>query len=184
MMRVTSLLIAAGLLVGCQSQPPAEHPLKLAETPATLPAHESKPNDTEMWALIARTLGKEGKFGKDAYTITIPRDDLWVNTDMGDIPTEAGLEIKIHFFKCPCGKTSVVGNFVVADYEMNDVIDELQTDGVIKIAGISPMFLREKPRVMSIYFQGEGEATKLATVLKGALEYTGDRRMPPMKKLD
>ena len=181
MKRVTCVLIAA-MLVGCQS---ASKPVKLAETPST---HAERPlmgaDDPETWALIAKTLGREGKFGKEAYTVTIPRDDLWVNTDLGDIPTEAGIEIRFSFFKCPCVKTSVVGQFVVADYEMNDVIDELQTDGILKIAGMSPMFLREKPRVMVVYFQGDGQAEKLATILKGALEYTGDRRMAPVKKAE
>ncbi len=181
MKRLTYVLIAAGL-VGCQT---ASNPVKLAETPAT---RAEKPlvgaDDPETWTIIAKTLGREGKFGKEAYTVTIPRDDLWVNTDLGDIPTEAGVEIKLHFFKCPCGKTSVVGQFVVADYELNDVIDELQTDGILKIAGMSPMFLREKPRVMVVFFQGDGQAEKLATIIKGALDYTGDRRMAPVKKAE
>jgi hypothetical protein len=178
MKRLVCVVIAA-LLVGCQS---AGKPVKLAETPTT---QAEKPlfgaDDPQTWAVIAKTLGRDGKFGKEAYTVTIPRDDLWVNTDLGDIPTEAGLEIKLHFFKCPCGKTSVVGQFVVADYELNDVIDELQTDGILKIAGMSPMFLREKPRVMTVFFQGEGQAEKLAKIVKGALDYTGDRRMAPVK---
>jgi hypothetical protein len=175
-------MLIAMVLIGCQT---ASQPMKLADAPAT---QSFRPvmgaDDPETWALIAKTLGREGKFGKEAYTVTVPRDDLWVNTDLGDIPTEAGIQIRFHFFKCPCGKTSVVGQFAVTDYELNDVIDELQTDGIIKIAGMSPMFLRDKPRVMVVFFQGDGPAEKLATILKGALEYTGDRRMAPVKKAE
>jgi hypothetical protein len=182
-MRTILMLAVAAALCGCQTTPP---PAKLVQLPATAPsAKPDRPqlgaDDPETWALISKTLGLKGTFGRDAYTVTVPRDDLWVNTDLGEIPTEAGLETKFHFFKCPCGKTSLVGRFVVADYEANDVIEELQTDHQLKIAGMSPMFLREKPRVLTIFFQGTGEAEQLARILKGALSYTGDQRLPAIK---
>ena len=141
-------------------------------------------DDPESWKLIAKTLGHEGVYAREVYTITIPRDDLMVATDIGDVPTAAGLETTFYFFKCPCGRTSLTGRFVVADYEANDVIDELQTDGIIKIASMAPMLLREKPRLLVIQFQGEGNPERLAAILKGALNYTGDARFAPAKPAD
>jgi hypothetical protein len=183
-MRYLCLLTIAAMLCGCQAPQTLPKVVKLSTTAPAV--KEERPqfgaDDPETWAVISKTLDLKGSFGRDAYTITVPRDDLWVNTDVGEIPTEAGLESKFHFFKCPCGKTSLVGRFVVADYEANDVIAELQTDHLLQIASMSPMFLREKPRVLTIFFQGSGEAEKLATILKAALSYTGDQRMPAMKK--
>lgn len=155
--------------------------MKAVEADETAPASR---DDPARWALISKILGKPGTYARDVYTITIPRDDLDVVSDLGDIPTAAGLETTIYFFKCPCGRTTVTGRFVVADYEANDVIDELQADMQIKIASMAPILLREKPRLLVIHFQGEGEAEKLANNLKGALSYTGDQRMQPIRKQD
>lgn len=185
MSRLLCLVLIASI-AGCAASPRPQPPLKLAETPAA-PVADADPkpgvDDPERWAQIARILGRSGSFAKGAYTITITRDDLWVNNDLGEIPA-AALESQIHFFKCPCGRTSVAGRLIVADYELNDVIDELQMDGVLKIAGMTPMFLREKPRVMTIFFQGDGQHEALAKNIKGALSYTGDQRLPAMKKQD
>jgi hypothetical protein len=181
MYRLLYLLIAV-VAGGCSID--ASEPLKLAEVATTQPAdeqHKASVDDPERWAQIAKALGRTGTFAKGAYTIAVTREDLWVNNELGDIPA-AALESQIHFFKCPCGRTSVSGRLIVADYELNDVIDELQTDGVLKIAGMSPMLMREKPRVMTIFFQGDGNHEALAKNIKGALSYTGDQRMPALKK--
>ncbi len=164
------------LLAGCGSQ------AMKSDAPASRPSLAI--DDQPTWAVASRVIGKEGIYARDVYTITIPRDDLFVSNSLGDIPTAAGLETNIYFFKCPCGRTSVTGRFVVAEYEANDVISELQTDGMIKIASLSPMLLHEKPRVLVIQFQGEGEIDQLAKRIRGALEYTGDSRMPAQKLLD
>lgn len=138
-------------------------------------------DDPESWRIIFKTLGKGGVYAREVYTITIPRDDLMVTTDVGEIPPAAGLDTTFYFFKCACGRMSVTGRFVVADYEANDVIDELQTNGTFKIASLSSILLREKPRVMAIQFQGEGDPETLAKILKSALSYTADQRMAPQK---
>jgi len=182
MIRMT-IGVMALLLVGCHAnQATDQRTASPAGEMTSTPRSGVAVDDPERWALISKTLGRPGTFAREVYTITIPRDDLLVTTDSGDIPTAAGLETTIYFFKCPCGRTSVTGRFVVADYEANDVIDELQTDGVIKIASLGPILLREKPRLLAIQFQGEGDPEKLATVLKGALSYTAEQRMAPQKR--
>ena len=171
--------IAVPLLcvAGCKTAPNAP-----AKEPASRPSIAT--DDPESWQTISKTLGKEGVYAREVYTITIPRDDLPVTTDIGEIPTAAGLDTTFHFFKCACGRMSATGRFVVADYEANDVIDELQVNGTFKIASLSPILLRDKPRVMAIQFQGEGDPETLAKVLKGALSYTADERMAPQKSQD
>lgn len=187
MVRLLCLVLVAAV-GGCTATAVSPYkPAKLVELPATQPAeggdHKADVNDTERWAEIAKLLGRTGSYAKGAYTISVSRDDLWVNNELGEIPA-AALESQINFFKCPCGRTSVTGRLVVADYELNDVIDELQTDGVLKIAGMSPMLMREKPRVMTVFFQGDGNHVALSKNIKGALSYTGDQRMPAIKKAE
>ncbi|CAN5518568.1 hypothetical protein BH10PLA1_BH10PLA1_20910 [soil metagenome] len=164
------------LLAGCHTAPP---PSSTAETDVRGLDEPKAVDDPESWAQINKVLGLTGVYAREVFTITIPREDIDVINDMGDIPSAAGMDTTIYFFKCSCGRTRVVGRFVVVDYEANDVINELQTDGIIKIASLSPIFLREKPRMMAIQFQGEGDAEKLATLIKGALSYTAEARMTP-----
>lgn len=162
------------LLIGCHTAPPPapEISLRGAGEPKAI-------DDPDSWAKIAKVLGRQGVYAREVYTIVIPRDDLDVASDIGDVPNAAGMETTVYFYKCPCGRTRVVGRFVVVDYEANDVIDELQHDGLIKIASMAPMFLRDKPRIMAIQFQGEGDAELLAMRLKGALSYTAEARTAP-----
>jgi hypothetical protein len=76
---------------------------------------------------------------------------------------------------CDCGKTNVIGTFILADYEANDVIDELRK-ARIHIVSVGPVLYNERPRLLAVRFQGEGSADGIATALKSALECTGDAR--------
>ena len=105
--------------------------------------------------------------------VTIPRDDFALNhLDLGPVPAAAGIESSFHFFLCPCGKTSVMGQFVLQEHEINDVIDELRA-AHIKVASMAPMMLNSQPRLSVLRFHGEGDVENLAKTLKAALEWTG-----------
>jgi len=148
--------------------------LSAAEIPrdAARPADKAPAAD---WDVIGKTIAP-GQLKDDVYTVVLPRNDLDVHhLDLGLIPTAAGIEHRFHFFMCPCGKGSAVGTFAVADYELNDVIDELRKDN-FKIVSTAPMFMGEKPRMMTLRFQGEGSAEEIAATLKKALKWTGDNR--------
>ncbi|MGA2230328.1 MAG: DUF1259 domain-containing protein [Tepidisphaeraceae bacterium] len=124
---------------------------------------------------ITADLGGTRTFADGVYTITLPRTDLWVQADMGEIPTAAGVASKFYFFQCTCGKDRIVGDFVLADYEVNDVIDALRA-GQMDIVGVSPMFEGDKPRMMDVRFQSEGSADTFDKTLKSALQWVGDAR--------
>jgi hypothetical protein len=167
---------AAAAAAGPRVQgPPATGPARFAPAtrPATLPAVLTA--EEEPWQEAIAQLGR-GALSGEVYTISIPRSDLEIgHIDLGPLPVDAGLASQFHFFICPCGKASVVGQFCVADYEVNDVIDELRSAS-IKIASVSPMFIGDKPRVMSVRFQAEGSLHELAGGLKKALAWTGEQR--------
>ncbi len=124
---------------------------------------------------VAKTL-REGQLDGGVYTVSYPRTDLTVNHEMGEVPAAAGLISRFYFFPCPCGRLNLVGEFVVCDYESSDVIDELRS-AHIKIASIAPILQGERPRLLSIRFEGEGSAAELAAGLRKALSWTGDERM-------
>lgn len=127
---------------------------------------------------VADAIGaKPGETKGRVHTITLPREDLDVGTaDFGDIPVEAGLASTFRFWRCTCGKYYMLGEFVVADYEANDVIDSLRTGGHMSIASVGSILLQEKPRLLSIRFQGEGDIETLTKVLKDAVRWTGANR--------
>jgi hypothetical protein len=127
---------------------------------------------------VAEAVGaKPGETKGKVHTITLPREDLDVfSPDMLDIPVEAGLASTFRFWRCTCGKYYMLGEFLVADYEANDVIDSLRTGGHMSIASVAPILLQEKPRLLSIRFQGEGDIEALTKVLKDAVRWTGTNR--------
>ena len=145
-----------------------------ADTPATQPSDEPEALEAR-FAAIARVLGPGGVDKDEVFTYTLPRTDLEVRTDAGAVPASVA-ESRFHFFKCECGKMNVVGQFVLADYEANDVIDALR-EGHIKVVSVGPMLIGEQPRVLVVRFQGEGGSTTIAQTIKSALDWTGPARM-------
>jgi hypothetical protein len=144
--------------------PTAVEPLKQLD-----PAHKKA---------LAESLGaKPGETKGRVHPLTLPRDDLDVYTaEFGEIPPEAGLATTLRLWRCTCGKYYLVGDFCVADYESNDVIDALRAGGHISIASVSPLLLHEKPRLLSIRIQGEGDIDTLTKPLKEALRWMGANR--------
>jgi hypothetical protein len=145
-----------------------------AQVPADPP--EKKLDPAHLKALTEAIGAKPGETKGKVHTLTLPRDDLdVVNLDMGEIPTEAGLATTLHVFRCGCGKYYVIGDFCVTDYESNDVIDALR-GGQFQIASVSPVLMQEKPRILSIRFQGEGEIEHVTKTLKEAFRWVGENR--------
>jgi len=131
------------------------------------------------WKSLDAIIGVKGAVNNDICTFTLPRTDLNVAVDGMDVPTGAGIASQFYFFRCSCGKMRVVGQFCCADYETNDVIDAIRPGAMLEVAGTGPMFLSDKPRIMLVRFQGEGDATAMAKLLKSALGWMGDARNAP-----
>ena len=148
------------------------------------PAVEEGPEeetDEQAWAAIREALGKPGELRDGVYTLSFPRDDLELTVNGNDVPAAAGIASEFRFFRCPCGLINVIGQFVVADYEANNVVDALRA-GHVEVASISPLLLHERPRLMLIRFQGENKrGGTLARTLRSALSWTGKERMAPQK---
>jgi hypothetical protein len=140
------------------------------ERPSTAPAvlTESKALEQEFREKTA-ILGGNRSFEDDVLTIRLPRADIWVQNDMGEIPTAAGIESSIYFYRCTCGKDRVVGQLAVADFEVNRVIDAMRS-GQIDVVSVGAMFNGDKPRMMALRFQGEGDSGQIAETLKDALK--------------
>ena len=149
------------------------------------PAEElPEETDEQAWKAVEAALGGPGALRAGVYTVTVPRDDLELTINGNDVPVAAGLESEFRFYRCPCGKINVIGQFVVADYEANDVIDALREDPNVgfEVVSVGPFTIREKPRLSVVRFLGENRSGgTLARALRTALDWTGAKRMAPQK---
>jgi len=163
------------LLAGCATT--TKHPPTLSDAPDTAEA----PFDWK--SNVADVLGVTGTahHSEPVYSVTIPRSDVLLVIDGMAVPTGAGIASTFHFYLCPCGKMNVIGDFTCIDYEANDVIDALRPRNLIRVASISPIAIGTKPNLVSVRFQGEGEAKELAALIKEAMRWTGEARMKPAK---
>jgi hypothetical protein len=137
---------------------------------------EASPADR--WETVARLLERRGAEHDGVYTVTIPRDDWNLAIEGMPVPAAAGVASVMHFYVCPCGKTTVVGQLCVAEHEVNDVIDALRA-GRIEIASVAPMLLHTRPQPLVIRFQAEGKTADLSKTLREAIRWTGKERMAP-----
>jgi Domain of Unknown Function (DUF1259) len=150
-----------------------------APAPATRPTNPDAPE----WKTVATAMGRTGVARGDTYTITVPRDDLFVILDGNPVPVEAGLESRIHFYPGCCGKLGVLGQIAAMEHELNDVIDALRA-ARIEVASVGPMLLHTRQAPMIVRFQGEGDAGELAKAVRAALKWTGKERMAPEAQPD
>jgi len=166
------------LLAGCALQPETPQSTDVTSAPSAVAPPATQPVDPA-WVPISKALERSGVLHDSVYTITVPRDDLEVGIEGMGVPIAAGIESVFHFYRCPCGKMNVVGQFVAADYEANDIVDALRQNATLKVAAISPFLLHEKPRLLLVRFQGEGDPVAMAGVLREALRWMGRERMAP-----
>ena len=147
---------------------------------APLPEGEADDEtDEQAWQSIRATLERPGDLRDGVLTFAVPRADLDVTIRGNEVPVGAGLASEFRFYRCTCGMINVLGQFVVADYEANDVLDALR-DGHVEIASVGPFLLHERPRLMLIRFVGENKrGGALAKTLRAALSWTGEERMAP-----
>lgn len=176
-----SNLLCAALLAGLAGCSTLGGPASPTTQPQTAADEQSAHADA--WEQISAVLGKPGELKDGVYTITLPRDDLNVRIDGMDVPTAAGIASTFRFYICSCGKTVVIGEFVCADYEANDVAYALQKENLL-ISSMGPYLLYDKPHLMAVRFQAEGRPQPLAMAIKSAIEWTGKNRIPPPQRLE
>lgn len=185
--------LAASLGCGAVSQDslrtrraPRESPPRVAIVPASAPPASPAENlideeetDEQAWQAIRGSLGRDGDLKDGVYRFEIPRDDLEVTIRGNDVPAAAGIASEFRFYRCSCGLMNVLGKFVVADYEANDVLDALR-EGQVEIASVGPLLLHERPRLILVHFVGENKSGgALAKTLRSALSWIGKERMAP-----
>jgi len=123
------------------------------------------------WADVEAALGKAGSIQPgNVYKVGFPRSDLAVRID--DMQLKPGLALGswAAFLQLP-EHAMVMGDLVLTETEVNEVISALQAGGIEQTA-LHNHVLRESPRVMYLHFGGHGDPVALARTLRSALEKT------------
>ena len=167
-MKAARLMLVSLLLSGCASvsskvgDPPTTNP-------TVNPAGNSAVDSPDWWKTVTAPLGGEQIVSADSFAVIVPRSDVDLESEMGQIPVSAGIASRFYFFRCPCGKVKLLGEFLARDYEADEVIDALRS-GQFTVVSMSPILENTRPTMMSIRFQAEGEADDLVRTLRKALD--------------
>lgn len=130
------------------------------------------PTPRSDWSAIDAALGKSGTVQPgNVYRVSFPRSDLDVR--IGDIRLRPALALGSWVAFLDAGHDSMtIGDLVLTEGEVNDVISTLQVGGIDQTA-LHNHVLGESPRVMYLHFSGHGDAATLARTLRAALLKTG-----------
>src|SRR4051812_43926581 len=121
------------------------------------------------WDAVAKAVGRPGtEMPGGIYRVGLGRSDLTVMLDGVQIKPPLALGSYLAFKKMGNG-AMVMGDLVLLQEEVNPVMKKLIGEG-IQITAIHNHLLRATPAVMYMHYQGHGDAAKLASVVRSALE--------------
>ena len=141
---------------------------------ATAPAAPMQPMQAAHradWNDVATALGKSGAIqAGDVYKVSFPRSDLDVS--VGDVHIKPALALGSWAAFIQSGNDAMtMGDLVLTESEVNDVISTLQAGGIEQTA-IHNHLIGESPHVLYMHFGGHGDAVALARTLHEALART------------
>ena len=124
-------------------------------------------------------LGYKAEMSKGVYKYTIGRPDVDLREHGTKVTTFLGFNTWAAFQGTP-DKAAVAGDFVMLENEVEPILKALIENG-IEVVALHNHMVHEKPRVFFLHYWGVGDAEKLATGLRAALDQTGKKQKEPMK---
>ena len=128
----------------------------------------------DWWKLTTLPLHGEQIASDDSFAVIVPRNDIDLESDIGQIPTSAGIASRFYFFSCPCGEVKLLGDFLACDDETQDVLDAFGA-GKFTVVSVSPILRDTWPKLVSIRFQAQGNGDDLVHTLRDALDRVNRR---------
>jgi hypothetical protein len=129
------------------------------------------------WKKVDEALGRTAAVSGDVHRYGFPRSDLQVAID--------GVTIRPAFalggwvaFKPAHGGAMIMGDLVLLETEINPVMSKLIENGV-EITAIHNHVLRANPATFYMHVGGHGDAVKLATAIRTALQESKTPLTPP-----
>ncbi|MGH7679289.1 MAG: DUF1259 domain-containing protein [Gemmatimonadaceae bacterium] len=132
-----------------------------------LPAQQS--GAANSWSAVEQALGRKGAPQPgDVMRFSFPRRDLRVTIDGVPIRPALALGSWAAFKRTGGGHTMVMGDLVLLDREVNEVISELQRGGVEQSA-LHNHVLGAQPNTMYLHISAHGDEAKIAATIRAAL---------------
>ncbi|MEA2238860.1 MAG: hypothetical protein QOC81_3584 [Thermoanaerobaculia bacterium] len=116
---------------------------------------------------LDRIVGHPGKANGGVYQFGVPRAERIIEHGM-EVPPSMGMAAAVNFQPLGEGRAAITGDFVMIAAEVNPVIRALQKGGV-RVTAIHSHMLEETPRLFFMHFWATGDAVKLATTIRTAL---------------
>lgn len=143
--------------------------LGLSHTPLQQPAAAAAPPTLDLdTASLDRIIGRSGKANGGVYQFSIPRRERVVDAGM-DVPASMGTGTAINFQPLGSGRVAVTGDFVMLASEVDPVMHALRSSG-IEVTALHSHMLDEHPKLYFMHYWATGDAAKLATGLRSALD--------------
>jgi uncharacterized protein DUF1259 len=142
--------------------------LALSRTPLQAPAQSVQPAIDLDSSAIDRIMGRSGKVNGGVYQFTIPRRETITEGGMLE-GASMGAGTAINFQPIGDGKAAVTGDFVLLSKEVDPVMRSLSGGG-IEITALHNHMLDEQPKLYFMHFWAVGDATRLASTLRSALD--------------
>lgn len=127
---------------------------------------------TADWSAVESALGRKGAAQPGGVMrFGFPRRDLSVAVDGVQIRPALALGSWAAFKRVGGGHTMVMGDLVLLESEVNDVISELQRGGVEQTA-LHNHVVMESPGTMYLHIAAHGDEAKIAATIRAALGRT------------
>jgi hypothetical protein len=121
---------------------------------------------------VLKIVGKKGDYKANVLKVNIPRNDLHMKIAGYAVPTPFGFGGWFAMEKGDGGEDVVMGDLVLTEGEVNQVMSALLEHG-IEITALHNHFFWDDPRVFFMHIHGHGKAVDLANQLKPALDLIG-----------
>ena len=132
-------------------------------------AAQEMPSDYQQ---VLKIVGKQGDYKVNVLKVNIPRNDLKMKIAGYAVPTPFGFGGWFAMEKGDGGEDVVMGDLVLTQSEVNEVMSRLLGHG-IEVTALHNHFFWDEPRVFFMHIHGHGKAVDLANQLKPALDSIG-----------
>jgi len=149
--------------------------LALTKTPLTQSPPATPPPAVDLdTAALEKTLGAKGNANGGVYQFGIPRAEPITEGGMA-VPPSMGTATAINFQPTGGGTAAITGDFVLLGTEVAPVMKALRQHD-IEVTALHSHMIDESPRLYFMHFWANGDAQKLASGVRAALDLANLKR--------